>query len=261
MTANSAGNALIAFDAAYAAANPTNFAAAHINTLNQWGSLTGPVTTSGTQQTAAQGVNLINYLRGQNGFEDRAANVAANRLYRAREAVLGDALESQPAFIGKPVFSYPYPGYSAYKTAQAGRAGTVYMGTNDGMMHAFAASDGTERWAYVPSMVIPNMWKLADNQYANMHTNYVNGSPITSDICTANCTNSGTAVWKTILVAGLNGGGRGYYALDITVPATPVLLWEFTPTTGIGVSQTTMLAIASASPSSPERPMAPGWCW
>jgi type IV pilus assembly protein PilY1 len=232
-TANNAGNALIAFDAAYATANPANFAAAHINTLNQWSTL------SGTQQTAAAGVNLINYLRGQNGFEIRAANVAANWLYRARETVLGDALESQPAFISKPVFSYPYTGYSDYAIAQSGRVGTVYMGTNDGMMHAFAASDGTERWAYVPSMVIPNMWKLASTSYSGAHVNFVNGSPITTDIyCPANCggaaNGAASASWRTILVAGLNGGGRGYYALDITVPGTPTLMWEFTPTTGNG---------------------------
>jgi type IV pilus assembly protein PilY1 len=111
------------------------------------------------------------------------------------------------------------------------------MGANDGMMHAFAADTGIERWAYVPSMVIPNMWKLADKNYATLHLNFVNGSPITSDVCVSNCADAGTAVWKTILVAGLNGGGRGYYALDITTPATPVLLWEFTPTTGIGKIQ------------------------
>ena len=110
------------------------------------------------------------------------------------------------------------------------------MGANDGMLHAFSAlaegsvPGGTERWAYVPSMVIPNMWRLADESYATMHTNFVNGSPAISDVCTANClvTDTGTAVWRTILVGGLNQGGRGYYALDITNPATPVLLWEFT---------------------------------
>ncbi len=227
-TANSAGTALTPFDTTYATANPANFAAAHISTLSQWSSLTA------AQQTVAEGVNLINYLRGQYGFEDRTTNIADNRLYRYREAVLGDPLESQPAFIGKPVFSYPYPGYSDFITAQAGRAGTVYMGANDGMMHAFASDTGIERWAYVPSMVIPNMWKLADKNYATLHTNYVNGSPITTDICIANCADSATAVWRTILVAGLNGGGRGYFALDITVPGAPTLLWEFTPTTGNG---------------------------
>jgi type IV pilus assembly protein PilY1 len=235
-TANNAGTALINFDAAYAIANPTNFSAAHISGLSQFQGLTSTgLALTAAQKTAATGVNLLNYLRGQNGHEfDRTPNLVVDQLYRNREAVLGDALESQPAFIGAPVFSYPYPGYSGYFTAQAGRAGTVYMGANDGMMHAIAADTGQERWAYVPSMVIPNMWNLADTGYGTSHVNFVNGSAITSDVCTANCTNAATAVWKTILVAGLNGGGRGYYALDITVPNTPVLLWEFTPTSGIG---------------------------
>jgi type IV pilus assembly protein PilY1 len=230
-TANSAGTDLIDFDTAYATANPSYFNAAHIGTLSQWSLL------DATQKTNAAGTNLLKYLRGQYGYEDRSSNSGSDRLYRYRSAVLGDALESQPAFISKPLFSYPYPGYSAYATAQASRAGTVYMGANDGMMHAFAADTGIERWAYVPSMVIPNMWKLADKNYATLHLNFVNGSPITSDVCVSNCADAGTAVWKTILVAGLNGGGRGYYALDITTPATPVLLWEFTPTTGIGKIQ------------------------
>lgn len=227
---------LVPFDADYATANTANFAMAHINGLNQWGTL------DSAQQTAAAGVNLINYLRGHYGFEDRASNDPANRLYRTRETVLGDALESQPAFIGRPVFSYPYTGYAAYKLAEAGRAGTVYMGTNDGMMHAFDASDGAERWAYVPSMVIPNMWKLASSTYSTGHANFVNGSPITSDFyCPGNCggeTNgAASASWRTLLVAGLNGGGRGYFALDITVPNKPVLLWEFTTSAGIGAVQ------------------------
>ncbi|MDD2928600.1 MAG: PilC/PilY family type IV pilus protein [Sideroxydans sp.] len=217
-TASNAGDALVAFDATYATANPTYFSVPHIN---------GLMSQSPAIATEHTPTKLINYLRGQNGYEIRAANATLNQLYRAREAVLGDALESQPAFISKPTFNYPYPGYSAYKTTQAARSGTVYMGTNDGMMHAFNASNGSERWAYVPSMVIPNMWKLASTSYN--HANYVNGSPLTTDICTANCANDATAVWKTILVGGLNGGGRGYYALDITDPDAPTLLWEFTP--------------------------------
>lgn len=232
-TANGTGTALVDFTYANLTATQQGyFAAAYINNnLSQWN------TFSAIQKAAAEGANLVNYLRGQYGFEDRTANALDDRLYRFREAVLGDALESQPAFIGPPVFSYPYPGYSAFLTAQAGRAGTVYMGANDGMMHAFAATTGAERWAYVPSMVIPNMHRLADTGYATAHRNFVNGSPITTDVCTANCTDAATAVWKTILVAGLNGGARGYYALDITNPAAPALLWEFTDTSGIGKVQ------------------------
>lgn len=201
------------------------------NGLSQWSVL------STDQKAAATTESLVNYLRGQTGYEDRTSNTAINRIYRFREATLGDALESQPFFISKPVFSYADPGYSAYKTAQEDRAGTVYLGANDGMLHAFASDSGVERWAYVPTVVIPNMWKLADKNYATGHVNLVNGSPTISDICTENCTcdnvcvaaGGNAPVWKTILVGGLNAGGRSYYALDITDPATPTLLWEISP--------------------------------
>ncbi len=224
-TANSTGTGLINFDSTYATANPASFSAAHISSLSQWVGLTP------AQQALAPGVNLINYLRGQTGYDNRSSNPVANQIYRARLATLGDALESQPAYIGAPTFSYADAGYSAFVTANASRPGMVYMGTNDGMLHAFAASTGVESRAYVPSMVIPNMWKLADFSYGTQHANYVNGSPIISDFyCTSNCGGTGGAAsWRTILVGGLNGGGRGYYALDITVPSAPTLLWEFTP--------------------------------
>ncbi|HQR60442.1 MAG TPA: PilC/PilY family type IV pilus protein, partial [Methylophilaceae bacterium] len=190
--------------------------------LSQWSSL------DATQKSHATGENLVNYLRGQTGYEDiRSANLPKNKIYRYREALLGDALESAPAFIAKPTFSYIDEGYSEFKTAQVDREGTVYLGTNDGMLHAFDAATGNERWAYVPTMSMSNMWKLADKNYATLHTNYVNGDSTIGDICVANCSLP-SAEWKTILVGGLSGGGRGYHALDITNPNSPVLLWEFT---------------------------------
>jgi type IV pilus assembly protein PilY1 len=243
-TANSTGAALIDFDAAYAAANPSLFSATVLAGLSQWPPASDTSAAADYFRANAIGTNLVNYLRGRKGNEIGSGTVAAiDQFYRAREAVIGDALESQPAFIGAPVFSYPYPGYTEFLAAQASRIGSVYMGTNDGMMHSFNSVDGAERWAYVPSMVIPDLWRLADNLYKDKHSNYVNGSPITTDVCTANCSNPHNAttvaagtqpVWKTILIAGLNGGGRGYFALDITDPVTPTLLWEFTTTAGIG---------------------------
>ena len=44
---------------------------------------------------------------------------------------------------------------------------------------------------------------------------------------------SATGTWKTILVGGLNKGGRAYYALDITDPVNPKALWEFTHNPGV----------------------------
>jgi type IV pilus assembly protein PilY1 len=186
--------------------------------LTQWPSLTE------AQKNAATGNNLVNYLRGQTGYEDDASE-PDNRVFRRRQAVLGDIIDSTPAFVGKPTFSYTDPGYEAFKSDQTGRARNVYAGSNDGMLHAFDADTLQERWAYVPSMVIPNMWKLADTAYSTKHGYYANGEPIISDICVSGCNGAG-AVWRTILVAGLKGGGRGYYALDITNPTSPSLLWE-----------------------------------
>jgi type IV pilus assembly protein PilY1 len=204
--------------------------------LSQWTSLTS------AQQSLMTPDKVVNFLRGQFGYEDRLANNTStdNRLFRYREAVLGDAIESTPAYNGIPKAQYTDPGYGSatvpgtFAYQQAGRDGTVYVGTNDGMLHAFDEDNGFERWAYVPSMVIPNMWRLADQNYASLHTNYVNGDPIINDICTANCSTA-SPTWKTILVGGLNGGGKGYYALDITNPnidplvpgSGPKLLWEF----------------------------------
>jgi type IV pilus assembly protein PilY1 len=202
--------------------------------LSQWATL------STAQQTAVGGANIVNFLRGETGFEDKPSNAPPtfgkttdDRLFRKREATLGDALESTPIFVGASKLNYTDLNYGpetlsgTHKNITAGRAGTVYIGTNDGMMHAFNSSNGEERWAYIPSMVITNLYKLADKNYATLHTNYVNGDAIVSDICDANCSTA-SAHWKTILVGGLNGGGSGYYALDVTDPSTPTLLWEFT---------------------------------
>jgi type IV pilus assembly protein PilY1 len=89
-----------------------------------------------------------------------------------------------------------------------------------------------ERWAYVPGIVLPNAYKLANKPYS--HRYFTDGSPQVGDICvTSACGLSGTATssdWRTILVGGLNSGGIGYYALDVTDPQPSGLkvLWEFT---------------------------------
>lgn len=174
------------------------------------------------------GASLVDFLHGQKTFEDRTTNPAVDhRIYRKRESALGDITSSDPVHVGKPLFDYLDNGYAAYKTAMAGRDKTVYVGANDGMLHAFNAANGKERWAYIPTILLPKLHKLADKNYATQHVNYVNGDPVTGDICTGSCS-SGSATWKTILVAGLEQGGRGYFAMDVTDPSVaPTLLWEF----------------------------------
>lgn len=166
--------------------------------------------------------NLIGYLRGRNEFETRGTN--AVRLFRDREHVLGDMINGKPVFVRKPPFNYGENNYPAFKAAQSTRQGAVYVPSNDGMLHAFNADTGQEMWAYVPSFAWPKMKVLADADYSNRHAYIVDGSPTLTDIYTG-------SAWKTILVAGMNAGGKGYYALDVTNPASPSILWEFTQTT------------------------------
>jgi type IV pilus assembly protein PilY1 len=196
-----------------------------------------------TTAAAASGANLVNYLRGQHGNENLVTNI--NQLYRARTHVLGDIINSQPQYVGKPNFLYTDVGYSDFIAAQANRTPIVYDGANDGMLHAFYAvsvagnNGGDEAWAYIPPLMMPGLYALADQNYSTNHRYYVDGTATVGDICpsapSSTCTG---AQWKTILVGGYNGGGRGYYALDVTDPANPVPLWNYTVNDNINIGYT-----------------------
>lgn len=176
--------------------------------MSQWGSL-----SAADQAIANDGANLVQFLRGETTNEGRA--------FRDREHVLGDIVHGTPVYVKAPPFAYGDSGYASFKTTNAGRAATIYVAANDGMLHAFNADTGAERWAYIPTMIMPQLYRLADQDYAANHRYYVDGAPIVADIYTGGS-------WKTILVGGLGAGGRGYFALDVTDPAAPKALWEFT---------------------------------
>lgn len=169
------------------------------------------------------GNNLVAYLAGSSTHETSAA-AADDRLFRARGTPLGDIVNGAPVYVKKPPLKYADDGYGAYVAAQAARQAVLYVAANDGMLHAIKVSDdatgGTELWAYVPTPVMPNMPLLADLAYAGKHRFFVDGAPVVADV------HDGSA-WRTILVGGLGKGGRAYYALDITDPAAPKSLWEF----------------------------------
>ena len=170
---------------------------------------------------ANNGDNLVNFLRGDDAYENETN--LTNPLYRERVSKLGDIINGSPVFVKKPPLKYTDAGYSSFEAAQANRTAVLYTPANDGMLHAFDATTGNELWAFVPKFVMPNMYKLANSAYKDSHTYFVDGTPVVGDIYVG-------GAWKTILVGGLNSGGRGYYALDITNPSNPIGLWEFTHT-------------------------------
>lgn len=188
------------------------------NSSNPNGALTQYPLWTATDQAAATDDAMIEFIRGRSGKEDEAGNTY--KLFRDRQYVLGDIVDTSPVFVKAPPFKYTDSGYATFVSDNASRTAMVYVGANDGMLHAFNAATGAEAWAYIPSMVIPQLYKLADAGYANNHRFYVDGQITIGDAY------SGSA-WKTILIAGLGGGGRGFFALDITDPANPKALWEF----------------------------------
>jgi type IV pilus assembly protein PilY1 len=200
-----------------------------VNTAYTSGATFGDIdTANSTKITGTAEANLVNFLRGDRTNEGSAG--ALDKYFRQRTHVLGDIINSEAVYIKSPHYRYVDDGYATYKTDKASRQGMVYVAANDGMLHAFKAGgetitagdhSGEELWAYIPSLVLPNLYKLADKSYSNHHQYYVDGTPTQGDVKIG-------GEWRTILVGGLNAGGRGYYALDVTDPEAPKALWEFT---------------------------------
>jgi len=209
------------------AAEQAFFGSTQVGNLSQFADMTDGSSGTVNQRSLAAGANMVNFIRGQRGREGFDPNT--NLLYRTRTAVLGDIVNAQPVFAKAPFAEYQDADYLAFKAANANRTPMVYVAANDGMLHAFYAGSnvsdplgGEERWAFIPTMVLPELHRLTDNNYANLRRYFVDGTPTVGDVY-----DPVNAVWKTILVGGLNAGGKGYYALDITDPANPKGLWEF----------------------------------
>ena len=84
------------------------------------------------------------------------------------------------------------------------------------MLHGFAANDGTEKIAYVPRAVYPNLARLTWPSFDDNHRYFVDGSPMTGDIDIGKSTPN----WRTMLLGTLGAGGKGYFVLDVTDPSS-----------------------------------------
>ena len=94
----------------------------------------------------------------------------------------------------------------------------IYVGANDGMFYGFRNTDGTQKFSIIPKGLLGKLKNLN-----GAHDFYVDASPKAYDVYFTT-----ESKWKTVIVSGLRGGGPYYFALDVTDPADPKVLWEWT---------------------------------
>jgi len=230
----------------------------------KWTNLTtGQKAAVDPEDLAAGTANRLNYLRG-----DRTNEIPkGSNLFRTRASVLGDIIDSSPAWVGPPstyatnivwvdalhAATQQPEGtgqtYAQFQTASQTRLNVVYVGSNDGFLHGFRAgsfdakggfvnngttpNDGSEVLGFMPATILQKIHSgtaaldYSNTQYA--HAYFVDATPGTGDVFYG-------AKWHTWLVGGLGAGGAGIYALDVTDPsqftnakADSVVIGEWTP--------------------------------
>ena len=176
------------------------------------------------------GQDRLDYLRGKRNLEGTT--------FRLRNKLLGDIVNSAVVYSGKPATNINSSSYASFVAtvnalnSGAGRKPAVFVGANDGMLHAFEATvgettSGQELFAYIPSWMGPKLSALTQSSYINNHQAYVDGPPVVAEALVGQSPD----VWKTVLVSGTGAGGRGVFALDVTNPSTfgpSNVMWEFT---------------------------------
>jgi type IV pilus assembly protein PilY1 len=205
--------------------------------------------TGSTTATDNLGTQRVAWLSGVRTLEGTT--------FRTRGSILGAIFGSQPAYVGGPSGNYSdsFPtgspeaksvaldatsSYATFLSNKSSRTPMVYVGANDGMLHAFDASStstaGNEVWAYVPASVYSNL--PAQSKLKNFtFTPTVDGSPVTGDVFFNPAASNTAGSWHTLLVGSLRYGGRGVFGIDVTDPpasatvtsatAAQKVLWEF----------------------------------
>lgn len=145
------------------------------------------------------GVQNADYIKGNRTREGGAGNL------RTRTTPVGDIVNSSPFFSEE--------------------ASALFIGANDGMLHALNSASGKVEFSYVPAgLDFGALSSISDPDY--VHQFFVDGG--------IDVTTRAQGGGRNILVGSLGRGGRGVFALDVTDPSTfddNDVLWDGTSTT------------------------------
>jgi type IV pilus assembly protein PilY1 len=151
----------------------------------------------------------------------------------------GDIYHSSPVIVTAPRADLADEAFNAFRLRPevAGRPTVLYVGTNDGVLHAFAVEDheitvpsartiraGEELWGFVPPILFGKL-----ESAMSAHQSMVDATPVVHDVFFRRQAGDSPAgsMYHTVLLSGLRDGGAGYFALDVTDPLTPSFLWQF----------------------------------
>jgi type IV pilus assembly protein PilY1 len=191
-----------------------------------------------TNTADPNGQDALDYLRG-----DASHTASQSGPFRNRTHILGDIVDSSPVYVGAAVGPYQSASYYAFEVAHNNRAPVLYVGSNDGMLHAFDATSGNatsgqELFAYVPNGVFANLINLTNPYYNEEHQFFADGSPEVADV------QFSTGDWHTLLVSGEHAGGSTIFALDVSDPENihtendlaSNVKWEFSDPANLGLT-------------------------
>jgi Tfp pilus tip-associated adhesin PilY1 len=150
--------------------------------------------------------------------------------YNAENWKLGDPFHSNPVTIGKPSDffndSRSPSAFSTFRANNQNRQRLVILGANDGQLHAFQASNGEEKWSFIPPNLLPKLKLIAHSSHPTSlsHQYFVDGPVTAADVWlgSGDGTNKSASDWKTLLVV---GEGRGV----LNPSNSPEYLWSASP--------------------------------
>ena len=181
----------------------------------------------------SKAAQLIGFIRGTDSYDEDIDLQVGDQ----REWKLGDIYHSEMAIVGPPAaintkqagnpkseeYYKKANNYQEFFEANVSRPTVVYVGANDGMLHAFRDDTGEELWGFVPPNILPALRQMTTSVPNTTIPIYgVDGSPAVRDIY---FDHGRGGHWRTILITGLGRDGYGYFALDITNPLNPKFLF------------------------------------
>jgi len=167
--------------------------------------------------TSGEAAELIAYSRGLD-IDDWNGNRNTDE---AREWIFGDPLHSRPL----PINYGSQGGYGSGNPA-------IYLAvaTNDGMLHMIrnttssGGESGEEVWGFMPRTSMSAQKLLRANPTGAKHPYTLDGAPV-AYIEDKNFNGTIESGDKVYLYVGMRRGGKAYYALDVTNPEAPKLMW------------------------------------